>query len=414
MRLDLLERLRCPHCGSPLDVVEHDALVRTPSGIEAGVLGCECCAFPVVAGIPVLIADDRARDAIRLLEAGESDAALMRLLDLDGDRADAFRGFLAAGPGATYREGLALLSQDAESLYFVYRFSDPTFLVAEALLRSLGAGLPHGSWTLDVCGGSGHLTRVLAGAVPGTRAVVADLYFWKLWLARRFTAPSADAVCCDASSPLPFARGAFGMVVCSDAFPYVWNRRLLAEEMMRAAGADGLVVMPHLHSALGENYTAGMTLTPATYRDLFAPHGARLFRDSAMLDQLLDQHAVDLTRDVVPEALEGEAALDLVASRDASVFRRYALAPVRPAATATVVVNPLYHVERRGETSELTLRFPTEEYADEFRAVLRYLPERLTVHGDLTGGALDPARVGPAWDELLARRVLLDVPPGYC
>ena len=33
------------------------------------------------------------------------------------------------------------------------------------------------------------------------------MFFWKLWLARTFTAPDAVAVCCDANQPLPFARG---------------------------------------------------------------------------------------------------------------------------------------------------------------------------------------------------------------
>ena len=53
------------------------------------------------------------------------------------------------------------------------------------------------------------------------------------------------------------------MVVLADAFPYIWHKRACAEEMMRLAGEDGLVVMPHLHSSLGFNYSAGDCLTPA-------------------------------------------------------------------------------------------------------------------------------------------------------
>jgi len=151
---------------------------------------------------------------------------------------------------ATYRQALEVISPDAEGTYFVYRFSDPTFVLAETLVRVLGRGGERPAWVIDLCGGSGHLTRVLAGE-SREPVIVADVYFWKLWLAQRFTAPGCAPVCCDANHPLPFRDGVFSMVVLSDAFPYIWHKRLLAGEMMRLAGDHGTIVMPHLHSALG-------------------------------------------------------------------------------------------------------------------------------------------------------------------
>ena len=62
----LLDLLRCPFCGTRLSLVENDALLRRGTEVESGVLGCECCAFPIVAGIPVLVANgahDRMIDA---------------------------------------------------------------------------------------------------------------------------------------------------------------------------------------------------------------------------------------------------------------------------------------------------------------------------------------------------------------
>src|SRR5207244_101257 len=98
MLLSTLDLLRCPFCGTTLDVVDNPALVRTAERISAGVLGCQCCAFPVVAGIPVLIADDRTRDAMHAMEAGHPDEALLALLGLDTDeRRAAFRAFTARG-----------------------------------------------------------------------------------------------------------------------------------------------------------------------------------------------------------------------------------------------------------------------------------------------------------------------------
>ncbi len=250
MLVSTLELLRCPFCGTTLDVIENEALVRTADRISAGVLGCQCCAFPVVAGIPVLIADDRTRDAMHALEAGRGEEALLALLGLDTDeRRAAFRAFTARGDAVTYREALEILSLDAEGTYFVYRFSDPTYVTMQALLRALG-GHRAPSRIIDVCGGSGHFTRDLLALPSHPRAVVADVFFWKLWLARTFIAPGCEPVCCDGNSPLPFASKTFGMVVLADAFPYIWHKRMLAADLVRIAEPDGFVVMPHLHSSL--------------------------------------------------------------------------------------------------------------------------------------------------------------------
>src|SRR3954468_10400808 len=342
MRADTLDILRCPFCGTRLTLVENDALWRVGDRIEAGVLGCECCAFPIVDGIPVLIASDSSRAAMHLLEAGKGDEALHLLLGIEGERVERFRRFVGDPDAMTYREGVRILSVDAEAEYFVYRFSDPTFRVGRAVVQACGPMMGREGRYIDVCGGSGHLTRSM---VSNKAAVLADVFFWKLWLAKQFVAPECEPVCCDANNPLPFARNTFSMVVLSDAFPYLWHKRLVADELMRLAGAAGVVVMPHLHSSLGWNYTAGMPLTPAAYRDLLEPQEPRLFRDSRLLDQVLDGY-LDLMSGESAEALDGEPALVIVASQDPSVFRRVDL-PWIPPPPDRVVINPLYRVDVR-------------------------------------------------------------------
>jgi uncharacterized protein YbaR (Trm112 family) len=410
MDLSLLDLLRCPFCGTPLDLVDNDALVRDGSQLLWGVLGCQCCAFPVIDGIPVLVADDPTRAAMHAMEDGRSDDALMSMLGLDAPAAGRLQALLQGGT-ATYRDALGIISPDAEGTYFVYRLSDPTFVLAETLVRAIGADGRRTARAIDLCGGSGHLTRVL-GELSAHPVVVADVYYWKLWLAQRFTAPGCAPICCDANHPLPFAAGTFSMVVLSDAFPYIWHKRLLAGEMLRLAGESGTILMPHLHSSLGFNFSAGMTLTPAAYRDLFAPAQPRLFRDSDLLGDILGHTAIDLSRDVTPEQAGDEPSVTLVATRDPDVFRKHVTHD--PGALAGELrVNPLYHVEQRGPQATLTLTFPTPEYEEEFGAVRRYLPDTLTVDADLRG-ALTPSQFGSAYTDLRRRRVLLDTPPRYC
>lgn len=422
MHESLFALLRCPFCGTRVSPVENHALRRHHGRIVSGVLGCECCAYPVVDSIPVLMADDTSRAAIVALEAGRPDDARDLLLGLDAERAAVLRTLLERGTPATYRELIAVLSPDAEGTYFVYRFSDPTFVMAEGVVRALGQndGVP-ARWVIDVCGGSGHLTRVLtqvqaAAAAPGPGTVLADVYFAKLWLASHLTAPACHPVCCDANHPLPFAGGEFSLAVLSDAFPYIWHKRLLAGELMRLTGPKGLVVMPHLHSSLGWNHSAGMPLTPAAYADLFAPLAPRLFRDGDLLTALLDRETIDLTPAVTPEDAAAENSLTLVASPDASLFRRYAV-PTPTTVSGALIVNPLYRVTANATGSTLTLTFPTPEYADEFGDCRRYLPETLQLPVDL-GAPLDPAALeaalGADFAVLRRRRVFIDAPRHYC
>ncbi len=412
MHLNMLEWLRCSFCGSRLEIVDASPIARTGDDVASGVLGCECCAYPIVAGIPVLIADDTTRAAMHQLEDGRGDAALLTLLGLDTDRAAAFTALLA-NPGAmTYRSALEVLSPDPEGTYFLYRFSDPTFVMAESVLQAVGqeASLRSGM-AIDLCGGSGHLTRVLASQREGV-VVLADVFFWKLWLAKHFTATSCVPVCCDANNPLPFSRETFQLVVLSDAFPYIWHKRMLADEMMRLVGPTGAIVMPHLHSSLGENFSPGMTLTPASYRDLFEPMEPQLFQDSTLLDDILDRGVVELGRPVSAEALGTTPSLTLVASKQRSLFRTFALA-AHGDPVGELIVNPLYRVEVGGGASVLTLDFPNDEYEEEFGACKRYLPASLTMAGEIRG-SLMPGALGPEGQQLRLTRVLIDAPPRYC
>lgn len=408
-----LDLLRCPFCGTRLALVDNAARAGAGSWIEAGVLGCECCAFPIVAGIPVLIADDATRDAMHTLEAGRPHDALHQLLGLDEPRRKAFRRLTAGPQPATYRDLLAVLCRDAEADYLLHRLSDPTHLTVEALLDALAQDAPcTAGQALDLCGGTGHLTRVLLRAPARRGVVLADVHFWKLWLAARITAPACAPVCCDANSPLPFADGVFSTVLLSDAFPYIWHKRMLAGEMARTAARDGIVLLPHLHSAQGENFNAGDTLTPAAYRDLFAGLEPRLFEDAALFEEMLAARAVDLRRDVEAAQLAGTPSLTLVASRRADLFRRYEV-PDRLDVTGVLAVNPLYRAAPSDGPTRLTLAFPTPEYEAEFSALKRYLPSTVIVTPD-PRGPLTPADFGADYDELRRRRVLLDAPRHYC
>ena len=68
MHTSTFDILRCPYCGSRLDLVTSSFHEKDGDEIETGILGCQCCVFPVVDGIPVMHLQPNATAARELVE----------------------------------------------------------------------------------------------------------------------------------------------------------------------------------------------------------------------------------------------------------------------------------------------------------------------------------------------------------
>jgi len=415
MRVDTLELLRCPYCGGRLSLVESLHHRRTADEIHDGILGCHCCIFPVVDGIPVLHLQASAAAAREHVEAARPDLARRAMFGIaDAAEADAFDA-VAASDTSTYREIVEALGPNFEGGYFLYRFSDPTYIVAEALARAVGSTvLGGGRRAIDLCGGSGHVTRALLD-LSSAPPLLADLYFSKIWLARRFTAPGCEPVCCDGNSPLPFARGAFSFAMCTDAFMFIWTKRQFVTEMERLIANDdpnpGAVLIGHAHNERVWSPSHGNPLTPEAYADLFETLDPHLFAEAGLFADVVKGGPLDLSRTDAKGPLDADPAIALVASRNPRVFAPHSL-PVSDRATGEFRLNPLYAAEPDGRNVRLTLRFPSEEYEQEYGACRQYLPaEEIADRAALD--ALPVARVSGALAGLARRRIVLDLPRRY-
>ncbi|MGE0448557.1 MAG: hypothetical protein AB7Q29_03140 [Vicinamibacterales bacterium] len=416
MHPELLDILRCPYCGGGLELVESSFHQLRGELVVDGILACECCVFPVVDGIPVLHLQPAATAAREQVEAGRPLGARHILLGLDTDRDRERFDAVALSPDATFRAVLDALGDQLEAGYLYHRFSDPTFLVADAIVRAVGAAaLRGGGRAIDICGGAGHLTRALP-ALSSERPVLADLYYPKTWLARRFTAPTATPVCCDANAPLPFARGAFTFAVCSDALMYVWVKRLLVSEMLRIvnAPAAGTVLVNHAHNQQVWSPSHGQTLTPEGYRRLFDTAEVHTFGESGLFEHVVAGEAFDLSRDTPEGVLAGEAALTFVSSRTPGVFGRHRPQPPGPGVNAGDEwrINPLYDTSESGGVVRGRLHFPSADYETEYAASRSYLPAEILVARD----ALEALRSGSTahgLEDLIRRRAILALPAHY-
>jgi uncharacterized protein YbaR (Trm112 family) len=420
MHTSTFDVLRCPYCGGRLDLVTSSFHETHGDDIHTGILGCQCCVFPVVDGIPVMHLLPNATAARALVEQRKPVDARRAMFGLDdvpeiAERVDA----LMASPSATYRQIVEAFGEHLEGGYFLYRFGDPTFIVGHALVRAVaGTVLRGGGRAVDICGGSGHLTRSLMDLSPSP-PVLADLYFAKVWLARRFTAPGCEPVCCDGNSPMPFSRGAFRFAMCSDAFMYIWTKRQFVLDMLRLIddrserATPGAAMISHTHNQCTWTPSHGQPLTPNGYRNLFENEEPRVFGESGLFSDVVRGGPLDLSRVDSEKTLEAEQALAIIASRHFGMFVPHVLDPPPALPIGEFRVNPLYVAEFRDEDAvRYRLQFPSEDYEQEYGACREYLlPEVIIGHGDLQ--ALAQGHVPPGATELVRRRIVVDIPLGY-
>jgi uncharacterized protein YbaR (Trm112 family) len=432
---DTLELLRCPYCGGRLSLVESLPFWRADDDILDGILGCHCCIFPVVDGIPILHLQPHATAARDQVKDGRPDLARRTMLGLpNGPGADQARGHagdeslashtdesaarfeeLASSEASTFQEIVDALGPAFEGGYFLYRFSDPTYRVAHAVVQAVASRVLNGhDRAIDLCGGSGHLTRELV-AWSSKPPVLADLYYPKVWLARRFTAPGCEPVCCDGNAPLPFARGAFALAMCTDAFMFIWTKRQFVGEMVRLIdrpldGPDelGAVLIGHTHNERAWSPSFGQPLSPEAYAELFETIEPRIFGEASLFADVVGGGPLDLSRQEALPRLNADPALTIIATRRSDIYTRH---PLKQATTAMgeFRLNPLYVPEQVDGRVRLTLRFPSEDYEQEYGACREYLPDALTVDPTILA-SLPAASVSGELAELVRRRIVLDLP----
>src|SRR5262249_45180066 len=133
MRASFLEILQCPFCGSDLSIKDVGRQGAEDESISDGLLSCRCTTHPIIAGIPVLAAGDIVEAAISQIEAGQADMALLKVLGLDAANQDGAGPISRESVPVTFQEMAEMLGPQGECDYFIYRFSDPTYIVAQAV-----------------------------------------------------------------------------------------------------------------------------------------------------------------------------------------------------------------------------------------------------------------------------------------
>ncbi len=350
--------------------------------------------WPVLEGISFLRADRRALAdaALAALDAGDAASALVLLLGDQDNWArtpppseDARRAVVRDAGMLTFREAMDRLAFGAVGTYFAHRWSDPTFLSGLALAE---AHWDAPAQVFELACGAGHYLREFARVAPFVCG--ADIVFAKLWLARRYVAPTAYLVCFDAAAPWPLADGAADLVFCHDAFYFLPEKPHVAAEMLRVAGA-GRVLVGHAHNILVDNLSSGDPLAPAEYAALF---GAPLLYDD---------------RELTAALVEGRAPVPGTAAAIAdapAVAMAAGTGTPHPVLGGLAVPPPGANLRRNPLYGSAKIRWPSERYEREYGPLVTY-PMHVEGPEHAVAGA------DPATDRLARRRVLLDLPASW-
>jgi hypothetical protein len=124
---------------------------------------------------------------------------------------------------------------------------------------------------------------------------------------------------------------------------------------------------------------------------------------------------LDLSRRDGAGALDRDPALTIIATRHPGVFAPHALPPPAPA-LGEFRVNPLYAIEdgrgAAGDHVRLRLRFPSDDYEQEYGACRQYLPDEVAIERSVLDALPASVADGPLAD-LARRRIVLDLPKRY-
>ena len=438
MKTELLKLMKCPYCGTDLEVEE---VYEENSGeIITGYLKCECSEYPLLQGILNLKVNPLSKYSLELLKKGKIKEALMLLLGANVEGIWTLTDFLRAKQyGRFFRKVLLtlvamwakhdskkyfkedlsfcdLLGENPNQAYFKHRFSAETLWSVYPFIPLLKENKER---ILDIGCGGGHASFIISNYVKPEELVCADHTFKSLYLAKKYFAKDAQFICLDANYPLPFKDNTFDSVFMMDAFHYVDARALLAKELERVLDQRGMLLLLHLHNALVENVAAGKPLSPSAWRDLF-DRDVTALPEKRVVEDFVLRDRLDLSKEYSEEELNSSDAILMIAGVGLECFDGVWEDILRIKIKENLIINPIYKMKEKGDMILLEREFPSESFRKEYPLTEKYLPERCEIgKGVVRGGSVcvldsdERKRERKEIGDLMRKFVVINVPERY-
>jgi SAM-dependent methyltransferase/uncharacterized protein YbaR (Trm112 family) len=405
MRPELLKLMKCPYCGTDLEIKE--IYSENEEGIINGCVKCECDEYPILESILILKNTPTKRyiieyDFIEPKPFGKFfkkgllsfvNSSSKKKYKKYSDKSLSFCEVLGNGPS----DG-----------YFKHRFSSQTFWSLYPFIPLLRRKRKR---ILDVCCGAGHASFVISQYVNPDELICVDGEFKSLYLAKKYFSNAAEFINIDANYQLPFKDDVFSSVFMMDAFHYVDARALLAKEFERVLDKKGMLLLLHLHNALVENVAAGKPLSPSTWKDLFDNLNVIALPEKSIVEDFIQRDKLDLSKKYSEKELNLSDAILIIAGADLECFDGIwkDILEVKE----NLIINPIYKMKEEGDKILLEREFSSEFFRKEYPLTEKYLPERREIDKMFVNGRSISVSDSNEIEELMRKFVVINVPEKY-
>ena len=299
--------------------------------------------------------------------------------------------------------------------YYKYRFGQPRHLVSLSLSMMISSKEKP---ILDLACGMGHITRGIVNTHPDHVVIGIDKSFFNLYLAKRWIAPKAEYVYCNADRRLPFADDYFSAVLCSNSFHFFHNKSGCTCELERIISDTGIIILTAVRHDLYK-YPNQCTLSIFEYDSLFKGIPHRLISDSSILKRYLEKKGPSLKKQANLKTLEKEPFISMIASHNEDVLVDYDTFQRWPHSEGRLSINPLFtRTESNSSTTTLVRQVPSEFYKCENDKMDEYIPGKLIVSNKLLEqlpsiSESSESSESSEIEDLIRNCVLLDIPERY-
>ena len=435
MRQEFLKLMKCPYCGSDIEIEE--VYEESEGEIINGLVKCACGEYPILQGILNLKINPLSKYALELLKEGKIEEALMLLLGPNVEGVWELTEFLQAKQlGRLFRKVLLsllaiwakqiskryfkedlsfcdLLGNNPSQAYFKHRFSAETLWSVYPFIPLLKRNRKR---ILDLGCGRGHASFIISDYVKPEELVCADHTFKSLYVAKKYFVKEAQFICLDGNYPLPFKDHAFDSVFMLDALHYIQTRAQLANELKRVQSPQGLLLLLHLHNSLTYNIGAGYPLTPQTWINLFKGGALEIkaIPERRIVENFLLDNELDLAEEYSQNELNSSNAISIIASKDKSFFEVYGNIDKDFLSNKNnLAINPIYKMKKEGDKILLEREFPSEFFRREYPLTEKYLPERCEINKRFVNGRSLCVSDSNEIVDLMRKFVVINIPEKY-
>jgi ubiquinone/menaquinone biosynthesis C-methylase UbiE len=429
MYRDIINKLLCPNCSSPLFICY--IFYKKGDRILDGILKCKCSYYPIVEEILILEHDEKIDKILKvckmeflsILKWGK-----YKLKLLWKKRFIIFYLINSRKKTANAIEILSLYNnykkKGIDLTYFKYRFSEQTFWLLYPFLVLFD--MDKDGYFLDLCAGVGQCSFIISKIKNPKNIICIEKDLLELLIAKKYFVNSVNTINYNIRDNLPFKNSIFNSVLFSDAFFYLNSEQKIhiVTEMERISEEKGLMIILHTHNSLAPESLISKPVipefleSPSFYTRLFKRSNCRIIPDEKLLENFLFENKLDLKRVYSLNELKNARGLSLVVSSDEKYFNVFNnIDEYLIKYKDNLIINPIYTISYDGEFVILKKQSPEKWVEIEYQFALSYMPNELRIKKEiiknLNSRLVQNQNIIDELNNLIKSFVLINVPKSF-